>query len=401
MITMNHFLLFALLLAAPTSGFAPNTKKRPLISTIRHASSTGSSFPPFPKKNDPKQSKEKNSLLFDANPRQLLGLKDAAQDKQQKWKTRLQLMKPISWAPLSLIVMCGAAASGNYHWIWNPLDASADVVLGFQDAVKGLAAVILAGPFSEGFAQTINDWYDRDIDAINEPYRPIPSGAITKEEVFQQLNFLFVGGLALAFGLDLSAAHTDFPIITAIALFGSCVSYIYSAPPLKLKQNGLLGDLAIGLCYISLPWWCGQAAFAGQLDRPVDWILPVAYSFTALGAGIVNDFKSMEGDKAFGLQSIPILVGVDTAKYLAAASPDLVQLSIALYMYSIGEDNTAAVLVGLVLPQLYFQMSLLFPDPIKNDLKYVAFSQPFLILSVLASALCVGHHDWTSVASSL
>ena len=45
-----------------------------------------------------------------------------------------------------------------------------------------------------GFCQTINDWYDKRPDAINEPYRPIPSGRITEEEVFQQVYFLLFGG---------------------------------------------------------------------------------------------------------------------------------------------------------------------------------------------------------------
>jgi len=97
------------------------------------------------------------------------------------------------------------------------------------------------------------------------------SGAISEEEVFQQLAVLFAGGLAIALGLDVVTGHT-FPVVTAIALFGFFVSYIYSAPPIKLKQNGWTGDIAIGLCYISLPWWCGQAVF-GSFDKPVDWFL--------------------------------------------------------------------------------------------------------------------------------
>lgn len=131
--------------------------------------------------------------------------------------------------------------------------------------------MILAGPFSEGFAQTINDWFDREIDAINEPHRPIPSGAISAQEVFQQLWFLFLGGMSLAACLD-KWSMNDFPTVSTIALFGYFVSYIYSAPPLKLKQNGWLGALAIGTCYIALPWWCGAATF-GDLERPVDWFL--------------------------------------------------------------------------------------------------------------------------------
>ena len=57
-----------------------------------------------------------------------------------------------------------------------------------------------------------------------------------------------------------SAGH-ETPVLTYLALGGSFVSYIYSAPPLKLKQSGWAGNYALGSSYISLPWWAGQALF--------------------------------------------------------------------------------------------------------------------------------------------
>lgn len=206
-----------------------------------------------------------------ASTRQLLGLKGAS-ETDDIWKIRLQLTKPVTWIPLIWGVMCGAAASGNYHWIWNPFDPNdRDVMLGLTDTSKAIVAMILAGPFLTGYTQTINDWYDREIDAINEPYRPIPSGAISEGQVIAQIWVLLLGGLGISYGLDVWAGH-DFPIVFALSVFGSFISYIYSAPPLKLKQNGWAGNYALGASYISLPWWCGQAVF-GQLDRPVFWIL--------------------------------------------------------------------------------------------------------------------------------
>ena len=261
---------FLMLLVRQVKGFVfQPTLVKNVMTSVKMSSGSGSFNTPTSQKQDDKQKRS----IFSGDARQLLGLKDPnSSTKLEKWKIRLQLMKPVTWIPLSLIVMCGAAASGGYHWLWNPFDPTdRDVFLGIRDALMGLLGVILAGPFSEGFAQTINDWYDRDIDAINEPYRPVPSGAITPKEVYEQLRFLFLGGLTIAMGLDLFTMH-EFPIVTAITLFGFFVSYIYSAPPLKLKQNGWTGDLAIGLCYISLPWWCGQAVF-GSLETPIDWIL--------------------------------------------------------------------------------------------------------------------------------
>jgi chlorophyll/bacteriochlorophyll a synthase len=206
-----------------------------------------------------------------AGVRQLLGVKGASAETDI-WKIRLQLTKPVTWIPLVWGVMCGAAASGNYHWMWNPFDENdRNVMLGAEDALKGFVAMILAGPFLTGYTQTINDWYDRDIDAINEPYRPIPSGRISEGQVMFQIWFLLLGGLGIAYGLDAWAGH-DVPSVLLLSIFGSFISYIYSAPPLKLKQDGWQGNFALGASYISLPWWCGQAVF-GTLDRPVYWVL--------------------------------------------------------------------------------------------------------------------------------
>jgi chlorophyll/bacteriochlorophyll a synthase len=241
-------------------------KKNPILES--------NSFYPFSEEEQQQDTKlYSNNEVQDGSGsvRQLLGVRGASQETDI-WKIRLQLTKPVTWIPLLWGVMCGAAASGNYHWIWNPFDPNdRNVMLGLEDAAKGLTAMILAGPFLTGYTQTINDWYDREIDAINEPNRPIPSGAISEGEVIAQIWILLLGGLGLSYGLDVWAGH-EFPINLALAVFGSFISYIYSAPPLKLKQNGWAGNYALGASYISLPWWCGQAVF-GELDRPVFWIL--------------------------------------------------------------------------------------------------------------------------------
>ncbi|MFM7287108.1 MAG: (bacterio)chlorophyll synthase, partial [Cyanobium sp.] len=166
------------------------------------------------------------------------------------WKIRLQLMKPVTWIPLIWGVLCGAAASGNFHWTPSEVGAS-------------IACMLMSGPLLAGYTQTINDYYDREIDAINEPYRPIPSGAIPLGQVKAQIWILLLAGLVVAYGLDRWAGHGT-PVLFLLALGGSLVSFIYSAPPLKLKQNGWLGNYALGASYIALPWWAGQALF-GQL----------------------------------------------------------------------------------------------------------------------------------------
>ncbi|KAK4529464.1 hypothetical protein CCYA_CCYA01G0321 [Cyanidiococcus yangmingshanensis] len=310
--------------------------------------------------------------------RQLLGMRGARRETN-KWKIRLQLMKPVTWIPLVWGVVCGAAASGHYHWN-EP-----------SDILKLLLCMVLSGPLLTGFTQTINDWFDRDIDAVNEPYRPIPSGAISESEVVAQVWTLLASGLGLAYALDVWQGHA-FPRVFAVAALGAFLAYIYSAPPLKLKKNGWLGNYALGASYICLPWWAGQSLFS---DTPLDWrtiALTLVYSFAGLGIAVINDFKSIEGDKKLGLDSLPVVYGVEHAKWLSVGMIDLFQTLVAVYLASIGETAYAMTLGALILPQVYLQWKVFLPDPVQNDVKYQGAAQPFLVLGILVTALALGHH---------
>jgi chlorophyll synthase len=307
--------------------------------------------------------------------RQLLGMKGASAGETSTWKIRLQLMKPITWIPLIWGVVCGAASSGNYTWT-------------LENVLIAAACMLLSGPLLTGYTQTLNDFYDREIDAINEPYRPIPSGAISIPQVVVQILVLLVAGVAVAYGLDRWAGH-PFPTITLLALGGSLLSYIYSAPPLKLKQNGWLGNYALGASYIALPWWAGHALF-GELNLTIV-ALTLFYSLAGLGIAIVNDFKSVEGDRQLGLQSLPVMFGVTTAAWICVLMIDLFQWGVAAYLMFIHQNLYAVLLVLLIIPQITFQDMYFLRNPLENDVKYQASAQPFLVLGMLVTALALGH----------
>ncbi|HHP7232687.1 MAG TPA: chlorophyll synthase ChlG [Xenococcaceae cyanobacterium] len=307
--------------------------------------------------------------------RQLLGMKGAASGETSIWKIRLQLMKPITWIPLIWGVVCGAASSGNYTW-------------NLENILIAAACMLLSGPLMAGYTQTLNDFYDREIDAINEPYRPIPSGAISIPQVITQILLLLVAGIGLSYLLDLWAGH-EFPVMLCLTLGGSFIAYIYSAPPLKLKQNGWLGNYALGSSYIALPWWAGHALF-GELNWTIV-ILTLIYSFAGLGIAVVNDFKSVEGDRTLGLKSLPVMFGITTAAWICVVAIDLFQAGIAGYLVAIHENLYATILLLLVIPQIVFQDMYFLRDPLENDVKYQASAQPFLVLGMLVTGLALGH----------
>jgi len=123
-------------------------------------------------------------------------------------------------------------------WAFTCGAISAEVPLGDRYAVLALG-ILITGPLVCASSQAVNDWFDRHVDAINEPHRPIPSGRIPGQ-----------WGLALAIlwtGLSLLAAV---PLGTfGIAAVGIALlfSWGYSAPPLRFKQNGWIGNTAVGI----------------------------------------------------------------------------------------------------------------------------------------------------------
>jgi chlorophyll/bacteriochlorophyll a synthase len=311
----------------------------------------------------------------DAKTRQLLGMKGANSGETSIWKIRLQLMKPITWIPLMWGVLCGAASSGQFSWT-------------IENVLISAACMLMTGPLMTGYTQTLNDFYDKEIDAINEPYRPIPSGAISIPQVVTQIFVLLAAGLAIAYLLDVWAGH-EFPTMTVLTLLGTFLAYIYSAPPLKLKQNGWLGNYALGASYIALPWCAGQALF-GKLDVTIV-ILTLFYSLSGLGIAIVNDFKSVEGDRQLGLKSLPVMFGVDKAAWICVLMIDIFQIAIGLYLITIHQNLYATILLLFVIPQITFQDMYFLRNPLENDVKYQASAQPFLVLGMLVAAIALGH----------
>jgi chlorophyll synthase len=323
----------------------------------------------------PKDAAAATSAPKGSKARQLLGMKGAEPGETSIWKIRLQLMKPITWIPLIWGVVCGAASSGQY--VWN-----------LEYVLLAAACMLLSGPLLTGYTQTLNDFYDREIDAINEPYRPIPSGAISIPGVIAQIIVLLLAGIGVAYALDQWAGH-EFPTITALAIGGSFLSYIYSAPPLKLKRNGWLGNYALGASYIALPWWAGHALF-GDLNLTIV-LLTLFYSLAGLGIAIVNDFKSVEGDRQLGLKSLPVMFGVTTAAWICVLMIDVFQAGVAGYLIAIHQNLYAVLLILLIIPQITFQDMYFLRAPLENDVKYQASAQPFLVFGMLVTALALGH----------
>ncbi len=275
----------------------------------------------------------------------------------------LELLKPITWFAPMWAFACGAVSSGaSGRWL-----------------AAGLG-VALAGPLVCATSQAVNDWYDRDVDAINEPGRPIPSGRIPGR-----------WGLYIAMfwtALSLAVAASLGPWVFAAAIVGLALAWGYSAPPLRFKQNGWLGNSAVGLAYEGLPWFTGAAAMASSLPDMRVIALAGLYSLGAHGIMTLNDFKSIEGDTKMGVRSLPVQLGAAGAVRLACLVMAAPQAVVIALLSRWGHPLHALAVAGLLVGQ-FALMARLLKDPRGQAAFYNATGTTLYVLGMLVSAFAL------------
>ncbi len=277
-----------------------------------------------------------------------------------------ELLKPITWFPPMWAFGCGVVASGQ------PLA---------QRWVLIVVGVLLAGPFVCATSQAVNDWFDRHVDAINEPNRPIPSGRMPGR-----------WGLYVAIGwtvLSLLVALALGPWGFGAAVFGLLLAWAYSAPPVRLKRNGWWGNAACGLCYEGLAWTTGAAVMAfGTMPGGQSLALAALYSAGAHGIMTLNDFKSVKGDRQMGIGSLPVRLGIDgaaRAACLVMVAPQLIVIGLLLFW---GAPVHAAAIAGLLLFQGVLMLRFL-KDPVRQAIFYSGFGVPLFVAGMMVSAFAL------------
>jgi chlorophyll synthase len=176
--------------------------------------------------------------------------------------------------------------------------------------------------------------------------------------------------------------------VFAAAVLGLVLAWIYSAPPLRLKQNGWWGNSAVALCYEGLPWFTGAAVMAASLP---DWriiALALLYSFGAHGIMTLNDFKSVDGDRRMGVLSLPVQLGVDEAARFACyvmAAPQFVVVGLLAYW----ERPVYAAIVAALLAGQFALMRRLLAHPREQAPFYNATGTTLYVLGMLVSAFAM------------
>jgi len=193
-----------------------------------------------------------------------------------------------------------------------------------MDSWRNLILGSVTGFTLTGSAMAINDYYDRDIDAVNEPQRPIPSGAITPGE-------------ALAFSLALTAIGLISSWLTstgclAVAFFSWVVTVLYVT---RGKRTGLLGNLLVSTC-IAIPFFYGGLA----VERTISFS-PFLFALLAFlsntGREVTKGIVDVEGDRSRGIRTLA-----------AARSPRTAAVTAAVFYLSAAAISFVPLYFGLV-----------------------------------------------------
>lgn len=290
----------------------------------------------------------------------------------RKIRAHIELADPVTWISPVLVCFCGALASGYERGFdWTRPDHWWLMLLG----------ALMTGPLGTGFSQSINDYFDRELDAINDPQRPIPAGIVTLDEA--RWNWIVLGTATMLVSLVFGQ-----PLIVFFAFVGIVLSVIYSMPPIKLKKHFWLGPPAVGLGYVSMSWMAGHLIFA-----PLTWqSVVVALINGGLAAGLLflNDIKSVEGDRKLGLKSLTVAIGVKRTLIVAYATINGFEAMLMILAWMWGQYWVAAfILLALVVP-IYNQVKLYREPNQQNYVRYLLASNPFVALIQIVSGFLVG-----------
>ena len=280
--------------------------------------------------------------------------------------TVAELFKPITWFPPMWAFSCGVVASG----------------ASLQDRWwMVLVGIFLAGPLVCATSQAVNDWFDRHVDAINEPQRPIPSGRMPGQWGF----YLAVGWTGVSLLVSMTLGLWGF-LATVVALV---LAWAYSAPPVRLKENGWWGNAACGISYEGIAWVTGAAVMAGgDLPAMPSLLLAALFSASAHGIMTLNDFKAVTGDRLMGVRSLPVQLGEQWAARVACWTMALPQLVVIGLLIHWGQPEHAAWLGGLLLLQALMMGHFLLA-PSARALWYSGFGVPVFVTGMMVSAFAV------------
>jgi len=189
-------------------------------------------------------------------------------------------------------------------------------VLASSDTLNNLWQNLIYG-FITGFmltaaSMTINDYFDREIDAVNEPNRPIPSGLIKPKEA---LDFAFI---LTAIGFAAALANSYLTNLKSISCFLVAISawIIFVAYTTVGKRSGLPGNFLVSTC-VAIPFIYGSVAVVNEVKLNV-LIFAFIVFLSITGREVTKGIVDVKGDKVQNVKTLAVRYGEKTAAMAAA-----------------------------------------------------------------------------------
>jgi len=223
----------------------------------------------------------------------------------QLWRTYFELGRPFTLVAPALGFMSGAltAVGAAPREVWTPF-ILVPPILGSL-----MAATLNAGN------NALNQIYDLDIDRVNKPRRPLPSGRLTIEQAWVFTAITYVVSLGLAWLVAPHGRHECFWLV----LIAVACTFIYSVPPFRTKRLGIWANVTIAIprgTLLKVAGWSSVKTIAGV--EP--WYIGAIFGLFLLGATTTKDFADMEGDRRGGCRTLPIQYGVSRAAWMISPS---------------------------------------------------------------------------------
>jgi 4-hydroxybenzoate polyprenyltransferase len=214
----------------------------------------------------------------------------------------VDLARPFTLLPPALGVLSGAVTAWGAGHSKPPVtvDLLLPVLYGSL-----MAAVLNAA------SNAINQIYDLAIDRVNKPKRPLPSGTLSIPQAWKFTIAAFVVAWVLAWMAAPGGRRECFWIV----MFTSVLVWAYSAPPFRTKRHGIWANITIAIprgVLLKVAGWSSVKTIVGL--EP--WYIGAIFGLFLLGASTTKDFADIEGDRADGCTTLPILYGVRKAAWI-------------------------------------------------------------------------------------
>ncbi len=177
----------------------------------------------------------------------------------------------------------------------------------FLPTANALAQPLLIFALLSFALHAFNAVFDRYLDLINKPHRPIPQDVFTPRDSFVISLVFYLLGILLSLDMNSSFVTVAFAFII--------LSILYSIPPVYLKSHPFVGTVSASVLYGVLPVMAGFAAFS-DLSLLPDSVLLVSF-LLAFAAVSIKDFESYLGDKQYEIRTFPVLYGKDAAAQIS------------------------------------------------------------------------------------